>query len=369
MSGAAPARSTTTTAAAAFRRGVWNRNPLLLLAAVALAFVLLAGLELAVSDGAASRLPVARFLRTDTDDAGFVSWQVAALQRHPPGGAVVYLVGGSNVRECIPSPQSLAAALQQTTGRRTAVYDLGGNNQDLAESLAVVDSLPATPGAVVVVSINQTRLAYTPDQLAQEAKGRELVLSSPTLRAFVHSHAGARLWPLPIVPGIMSYAASYVQQNGSSLLHLHLADHPYQRHRYTQTTLMSVRGKRRKVELWLTGKGRPGGQFDRCEAYNAALLEAIVRRARERGFTVALMEPPENAAIVRSSFDRFKAVYRPLCRSLAARYGGAYLHFGRRLDLVNTDFRDITHLVETGRLKWQAALARALSPLLQRGAS
>ena len=96
----------------------------------------------------------------------------------------------------------------------------------------------------------------------------------------------------------MSYAASYVQKNSAMLLRLRLPSFRFVQHRYSYHLILSLHGKRANVEHWLNGKGSPGGQFDRCQAYNAALLEATVRRARARGFTVVLMEPPENTAIV-----------------------------------------------------------------------
>jgi hypothetical protein len=92
----------------------------------------------------------------------------------------------------------------------------------------------------------------------------------------------------------------------------------------------------------------------------------MVDLARERGFTPVLLEVPENREIVGDGFARYKQVYQPFCRRLADEQGAFYLDFGDDLGLVNDEFRDLTHLVEPGRVKWTAGLAAALCPILEK---
>jgi hypothetical protein len=349
----------------AFRRGFLNPSPLLLLVGLGVAVAALAGIQDLVTTGRFTSVPEARFLRMPRDDAGAISWRVAQLKRATPHGVSVYLLGGSNVRECIPNERSLAAALAGASGGRVNVHDFGGDAQDLGQSMAIIDNLPVGP-AIVVISVNQTRLIYTPNDIAKQADGRGLLLDSPALRRFVAAHGGPRQWPLvPVAPGALAYAASYVQQNEIPLEHGHLPWHRYVGHRYSHRNVLPDGRKRALVARFLATKGSPGGAFDRNEPYNAALLEATVRLARQRGFLVVLMEPPENKEIVGASFDRFKGVYRPLLSRLAATGGVTHAAFGARLGLVNHDFRDITHLIESGRAKWQRGLTALLAPLLK----
>jgi hypothetical protein len=350
----------------AFRRGLMAPSLLMLLIGLAAALAVLIAVQGAVATGRYSRIPEGRFLRMARDDNGAVSWRVAQIKRHPPSGPSVYLLGGSNVRECIPSDQSLSAALGTPGGKPVNVFDLGGDSQDLGQSMAIIDNLPRGPG-IVVIAVNQTRLTYTPVDIAKQARGETLLLDSPALRRFVAAHDGPRLWPLtPIVPGALAYAASYIQQNEKTLEHGHLPWHTFDRHRYTTGGILPDARKRGLVAKYLRTKGSPGGAFDHNEPYDAALLEATVRLARERGFRVMLMEPPENSFIVGASFDRFKQVYRPLMTRLAAQPGVTYAAFGGKLGLVDHDFRDITHLVGQGRVKWQRGLVAALTPLLKK---
>lgn len=347
-----------------FARGFWNPSPWLLVLAAAVTVVALAEVQNAVTSGAATALPESRLLRMPFDDWGNVSYQVALLKRHPPRHLPVYLVGGSNVRKCIADDASLAAAIRSRDGVPVEVHDFGSMNQTLGETMAIVDNLPRSSGGVLLIGVNQARFAYSPDQVAPELEGRELLLSSPALRQFMRIHRGHLAWPPTILPGIFNYVATYFQDNEHWFLDLRLPSIAYKRHKYTLPRLLSRAAKNADVQTWLNTDGRPGGTFDRWFAFNAALLQATVKLARQRGFTVALLEAPENHAIVGHKFDRYKRVYQPFCRELAAQYGASYLNFVGRIGLDNGDFYDVTHMVEPGRAKWQRGLADALGPLL-----
>jgi len=352
------------TAGRQFRRGLLRTNPLVLVAALVLTGLALGLLQWLVSSGTFTLLPEQRLLRLPTDDWGHVSYQVGLLKRRPPAHEPVYLLGGSNVRECITTEGGLAAALQRATGVPVTVRNLASNDQHFGESMAIVDNLPPGRG-IVVLSVNQMRFGYPPATIRREVSGRELVMASPALRRFVRQHGGASWPPQTIVSGIMNYGGSYVQQHFGALSRLHWPWVQHQTHRVSSAHEFTSAQKTLKMILYLRHAGHTGGEFDHDFAYNAALLEATVRLARQRGFAVVLMEAPENRAIVGDRFDRLKGIYQPLCRRLAARYGATYVDFGDGVGLKNADFRDLTHLVETGRPKWQRGLARALAPVLE----
>jgi hypothetical protein len=349
---------------AALWRGLGDPDLLIVACALVVAAFSLVGLQWIVTSGHFTAVAEARFLRTPKDDWGHVSWQVGALKRRPPARTAVYLLGGSNVRECIQTAADLERAIKQRSGVSTEVHDLGSTEQHFGESMAIVDNLPRTPG-VVLIGVNQTRFQYSPPAVAEQLQGRELLLRSPALRDALLEQAGLGRWRISILPGVMNYAAGWVDKNRQTLERGRLPFNPYVEHRYHQAGIWSESLKRSKVELWTSTKGRPGGDFDSNVTFNEALLEAMVKLARDRGFTPVLLEVPENAEIVGTSFDSYKAVYQPFCRDLAARYGGAYLDFGDDIGLVNTDFRDLTHLVESGRVKWTAGLSEALAPIVR----
>jgi hypothetical protein len=349
---------------AALRRGLASPNLLVVAVALVVSIFCLLGLQWAFTSGRFATVAEARFLRTSRDDWGHISWQVGRLKRRPPARTAIYLLGGSNVRECISSGADLSRAIEEGGGPATVVYDLGSTEQHLGESLAIVDNVPQTRG-VVVIGVNQTRFQYSPAAIAEQLKGRELLLASPTLRQFLIDRGEGGRRQVTILPGILNYLGGWVQKNQSTLARGRLPVNRYQQHRYTQTDIWSQSLKRSKVELWVNTKGRPGGDFDSNLEINKALLEAMVERARERGFTPVLLEVPENTDIVAGRFDTYKAQYQSFCRGLAEKYDGYYLDFGGDIGLVNEDFRDLTHLVEPGRAKWTPALAEALLPSLQ----
>lgn len=346
-----------------FWRGFWNPHPLVLGAALLVMAGLLLGLQRTVTSGWFTVVHEASFVRTPHDDWGDVSWQVGRLKRAPPDKVGIYLMGGSNVRECIQTPASLEKAIAATCGVETAVYDFGSTNQHFGESLAIVDNLPPPPG-VVVIGVNQTRFAYSPAEIRVQLKGKELLLRSPALWRFVRDHGDEGRFDFTIVPGIMSYAASWAEEYQSTIANGHVPHTDYVAHRYTQSDIWTDDMKQAHVDKWNSDKGAPGGAFDTYFDYDAVLLKYMVAQARERGYEVVLLEVPENQVIVGDQFDRFKEKYQPLCSRLADEHGAHYVDFNDRLDLPSSDFRDLTHLVEPGRVKWTQALAEALCPIL-----
>ncbi len=354
----------------AFGRGFWNPNPLFIVGGLLVTLIGLALLQHSFVSGSFTAIPEDRFVRTAHDDWGAVTYRVGELKQQPPGRPMVYLLGGSNVRECIPSEQSLAAALSAAgagSPPAVGVADLGSMNQNFGESMAVVDNVPVADGGVIVIGVNHSRFAYSPAVCEDEIKGRELVMKSPALNDFARARGrGERIQS--ILPGILGYFTSYVKQTGGTLGHLGLPSHLYLQHKYSQARISTPSVKEKYVHRWLSQQGRPGGAFDQYFAYNGELLDAMVRLAESRGFQVVLMEVPENKAVVGARFDRYKQVYQPFLRDLAAKDGASYVDFVPSLDLPNDDFFDLTHLVEPGRVKWQGALVEAIAPILHRSA-
>jgi hypothetical protein len=358
----------------AFVRGLRSHHPVVLLVAVALLYPVLLGVQAFVVSGRYTVLPESLLLRNRHDDFMHVSYEVALLKRHPPTTPAVYLVGGSSMRECITSGLALGRALSARAGRRVAAYDLGSQNQTLGESMAIVENLPPAPAgssarSVVVVGIAGNRFIVPSTQDELETQGRELLLAAPKLAEFAKSDQArdfpARLLP-GILPGIANYLMSYWRGHSTRLLEGHLPYTTYVHHKYTQSHVWSLSHKRDKVAFWVKKNGRA---FWSNVRYNARLLDLVVRTARQRGFRVVLLELPENTTAVGAAYDPYKAVYTPLAERIAARNGAIYLRPQQSdaVKLVNTDFYDITHLVEPGRAKWQHYLAEQLAPLLEAG--
>lgn len=361
----APGRGVSTAAPrSAFGQGLRCRNPLILVVALGLAALALAGVQDLFTSGAFARVRESLMLRDTRDDFFHDTYTVGLLKLHHPDELPIYLLGGSAARESLVSAASFAAVVRAKTGVAVEPYILCSQNQTFGQSLAIVDNLPGGPG-VVVIAVNNNRFRFDPRDVAQQVDGYPMLLESPTLTRFVKDNppSGLPHVRLPgILPGIMRYVADVGQVKLSRLLAGRPVAVSYKPHWVTARKAWSLARKRKGLQQWIKSYG-PG--FTKHVSYNARLLDTLVRCARQRGFTVVLLEETENTAVVGHAFDRFKRVYRPLVRAIAARYGVPYLNLQAKLRLPNADFWDYIHAVEPGRVIWQRVLAAALAPTVR----
>ena len=302
-----------------------------------------------------------RFIIGEKDDAGYISWQVANLKHAPPARPAVYLLGGSSMRECIPSAASLSDAVKARCETRPAVKMLASSVQDYARALAIIDNLPAARGGIVVLGVHHAQFASPRGSAKDELKGIDLLMKSPALRDFVARRLGGH--PTNnLREGLRIYLNEYRARRDAEPFRGRAV--AYHQHRYSSAHIWSNGAKRWRLDYWLEGKGRPGGEFDTYFAFNAACLTECVKLARARGFEVLLMECPQNAFIVKDAFDRYKKKYRPLCTTLVDEQDAHYSDLNQTAGLTNMDFRDLYHLVEPGRAQWQPKLADALAQIV-----
>jgi len=335
-----------------------------LVAAAGLLALFLLGVQSFVTSGAYTRaISQDELLRNTSDDWGRVSWQVGHLKQAPPRLPAVYLLGGSTTRELITSDASLAAAIRQATGVQVYVNDLASMNQSFGQSLAIATNLPPK-NAVLIIGVNQARFALSPGDNEDQIVGRPLLLQSGDLRTYVADTYGRSKYAYTILPGIMSYIVSWVQQGADELRAGHIPMHVFNTHRYSLKSRFPLKRKEQLVQRWLR---RRAPKFTKNYDYNAAMLEELIRVAKRRGFTVVLLDLPLNETVIG---DRLKDVvdrYRALCRRLAAQYGVISMDPLPRARLTNGDFQDLTHLVEPGRVKFEHALAAELARVLATG--
>jgi len=316
---------------------------------VALAGVGLAHYARAPTDLA--ELPFDRALRHPRDDYRYVAHRVLALERDPPSGPAIYLLGGSTVRECIHSPDGLAAELRRASGRTHHVELLASSNQTFGQALAIVDRLPPTGGWVLIATAPGR---FTRDPGLDDDQARHLdplLLASPALaRALeVEIESDGAVARRGEVGNLLRSWLAALEGDAEGPVYL--------RHRYSQDEILTDAVKRSKVTQWV--EQRQPLLAERLD-YHLDMLEAVIALARERGFQVALLEQPLNRAVVGDAFARAEA-----------RIAGRLDHLRARLDvplvgvrpdraLTSELFYDLTHLVEPGRERWQRALARAL---------
>jgi hypothetical protein len=337
-----------------------------LVAAFALLVPTLWGLLYFFTDGLYTSVRLSALLRVRRDDYVKASYDTAMLKLHPPRGLAIYVVGGSAAREAFTTERDLETAIAAAGGGRTRVAVLASNMQTLGESFAIIDNLPPSTRAMCVIAVNQVRFEYRPGVVEQQLAGKHLLLNSPHLRRYVFKHYHRGVTTPTILPGVLDFVSGWFDKHIDDLVHGRLPRVKYILHRYHQGHQWTDEKKRRLMARSVRNRVSPGGTFDRYFRYNLGLLEEMVKVAQGKGFTVVLLELPLNGDIVGHAFDRVKSIYQPALERLARRHGAVYLRAFSEKGLVDEDFRDLTHLVPSGRVKYQAAFVRATVPLLQR---
>jgi hypothetical protein len=348
-----------------FKRGFSDANPLVLLAAVALLLPALLGIQWFFTSGAWSAAPMQCWIRNSTDQYVAVSWQVGRLKRDPPTLPMVTLLAGSGGLEGIVSGRSLAAAVRRDGGPRIVAYNLSSQKQRFAQSWAIVDNLPNTP-TTVLIGVNLGRFTTSPGSNYDQVIGRDLLLKSDSLRRYVIRTSGQERYSYTILPGIFSALTSYAQQHEHDLLYRgRWRVPPYRVHPMARRKALSFAAKQALVKTWLT-QYQPA--FNKRLDFSLAMLEGLVRRARERGLGVVIVELPLNREVIGDRFEQSIAKYTRPTRAIAERYDVPYLDFNARVAIPSSDFVDLSHLMQAGREVWEAELARELARLYDEGA-
>jgi hypothetical protein len=345
--------------AASFRRGFRERSPLVLLAAIALAALALAGFEALVRNGVFTVVSEGRFLRIVHDDYAHVTYRVAELRQDPPEGPVVYLFGGSSAMECFVSEESLAGDVSRAADDAVGVVSLAAHGQSFAQTIAIVDNLPDGDG-LLVVGLAPMRFTATPDRDAGLLVGRTLPLVSPRLQAALAAQGVSAPLVTSVLPGAFDYLSAYLRARPEDGLSF-FEEVGYEPHYWDGQPARSEAAKTSEAADRLA---LDGPLYEDNGAYNLAMLEELLKLARDRGFSVALFEQPLNLDVADPTWAGILPDYRRRVRALVKRYGVAYLDVHQRVALTSADFGDIHHLIARGRLKWQPVLARQIAGAL-----
>lgn len=345
-----------------FTRGFRNTSPLILAAALALVVPAAPAIHALFAGGAWSHRPLRYWLRTANDDFVAVSWTVAHIKDAPRRAPIVAFLGSSTAREAVSSGPSLGRAITADGGPDVEAYTLASSNQNFAEDVAVLDNLPAR-GSTVVLGINVNSFIFDPDISFQQVVGRELLLSSATLAAYWRDRAGMRDRAFGILPGVFYYASTYVRSHAITAVRGGPWFPEYDPHFYDHLQPLTQSTKAGLVGEWIRSV-RPLYQAN--FAANAALLDLFVRRAKQLGIGVVIVELPRNTEVLRDTLAADSLRYQQILRAYAARGDVVYVDFNDRLQLTSDDFYDLAHLRGSGRARWESALASPLAHLMGR---
>jgi hypothetical protein len=243
------------------------------------------------------------------DDWRHVESTLKALNRHPPGVPVIYLLGGSAARECITTEPAWSIQIRRLGGGRVLAFNFGSSSQAFKHGLTIVRAAPAVP-SIVLIGLNVGRYTSVP-------------------------------------PKDAAFAAARAAQTTAV----------YDSHRFHDGQQLSDASKRALVSQWLRVKYP---RFRKRYSGNAAVLRELIAVCQDKGFYPVLVELPLNLRIVRHSWDGARTRYRRGARSAARAAGIPYEDFVARIGLVSGDFIDLAHLVQNGRAKYQRRLSRAV---------
>jgi len=345
----------------AFGRGFRQRNPLVLAAAGVCVLLALVVLQPLVFDGGLTRVDEGRLLRISHDDYVHVSVKVQELKKDPPTTRTVYLFGGSGTMECFVSEASLAAAIGRDAHEPVQVVSLAAHQESMAMTLALVDNLPPGP-ATLAIGLAPIRVTGTPARDEALLSGHTLLVRSQRLDQIAPEYFGKKAPDTGSIPGIFDYLGSYLRERA--------ADGPpwgekiaYQPHYYPWGAVgHSPLGKRRNV-LYVLAKDVT--LYRKYGDYNFAMLQEILRLARERGYNVVLWDQPLNASAAGPDWAGVVPAYRRRAEALAKQWDVPYIHIERRVKLDDADFADLFHLLAPARLKWQPVMAQEMAATLR----
>ena len=345
----------------AFSRGFRQRNPLVLAAAGLCTLLAIFALQGVLFDGGLTKVDEGRLLRISHDDYVHVSVKVQELKKHPPKTRTVYLFGGSGTMECFVSEASLAAAIGRDAGEPVQVVSLAAHQESMAMTLALVDNLPPGP-ATLAIGLAPIRVTGKPDRDAELLSGHTLLVRSKRLDQIAPRYFGEKAPDTGAIPGIFDYVGSYLRERAA-------AGPPwgeriaYQPHYYPWGAVgHSPLGKRRNV-LYVLAKDVT--LYREYGDYNFAMLQEILRLARDRGYDVVFYDQPLNASAAGPDWAGVVPAYRKRAEALAKQWDVPYLHIERKVPLTDQDFADLFHLLAPARLKWQPEMASEIAATLR----
>jgi hypothetical protein len=117
------------------------------------------------------------------------------------------------------------------------------------------------------------------------------------------------------------------------------------------------------ASLWVAGRYPV---FKERYRENAAELERLLSVCRRRGFSVVLVELPVNESVIGHAWDAARLRYRRDAKRAARAAGVRYVDLAGASGLQSSDFADLNHLVDSGRVKYQHGLSRLIVAELRR---
>ena len=289
-------------------------------------------------------VPIPQLLASRHDDRTYLAARLAripGLHAAESGQIQINVLGASAVRESfISADAALSSAISARLGRAVAINTLGSTDQNLRESLVLVDNAATAADCFNFVGISPLRF-----RSPEEAPIR-IPLRSTALARFDRERGSS--WRLD-----KSIASHYHWPGLSRWLTTRFAEHRVENVAYVATRYISPRAlpKRIPERKWrkLTAKTP---DILRHMPLNMVLLENIIETSRSRGCTAVLFEQVHHPTVVELQRP-IEDTYRAYLTRVLEKYHVPYVNYRDHLELHGEHFADHLHLSAAGKKRFE----------------
>lgn len=295
------------------------------------------------------------------DDFAMVTKVALKIERSDPETLQLVFAGPSTTRESVLDDRRMEADLERLVGEPVRFWLAASSWQSFWETAAVVDHLPEGYRGAVLIGITPGRLSRSVDFLARLLDKPQMALDSPSFDREVEL-AGL---PVPEKTGIYLWDhARFFAARRAALWRLLRGPMPYHRNRYADRP----RWTDAHWQQWESEvASRWGANMQKCKDANLAVLDRILNRLDAQGIPSALVHTPMDEARLMAVGPDWYPVYINAVQRYAAQRGVPFWDLNEQVGVTTDDFFDWGHFRRRKtQLRYQAALAQKVGPLLQK---
>jgi len=337
-----------------FKKGLCCLRGGILLGGLSVFLVILFGLERLMSIGVYGLISKKFLLLGESDFMTNLKVDLAR-QKWKSGFTSLYLIGGSSIRECVNDAESLR---KRVGFDGEAVY-LGTTGLTLGEALAIVDLLPQGNRNRRGFILQGLMFGQLDDSRAKYQKKWErgrVPFPSQAMARFLENEGINNLRsPLFWLP----YLNSFVRSNWRNLVRGQLPGREINFHPVDKKKSLSELSAK-----WEGMKERKDVIFHQRYAFNLRALGQTIEIARAKGLEYIVVDTPLSP-LARRIFGKTLSAYRGVVGQFLSETKVPYWDFAWSLGLKEDEFIDGSHLLPSGREKFETRLAEYILNHLQ----
>ena len=298
-------------------------------------------------------------MKRGNDDYGLLTAQALQIAAQPDRPSIT-MIGASSLKHGLVDDARLEALLEERLGYPMAVHNFTAPTLTLWEAASITDLLAQHGKHVFVIAVSPKKLATPRRDLVRLVRQPRLGFQTSAFDEELQL-AGLRRYVRTgnyLLDNFWFYLVRY-----ESVMHFFTG--PVVPERYQDKSARVPEAE------WNDHMARLRGFFDGYDEWedeNLGVLERIIRRARDAGSRVVLLEPPINpraATYVPSEVD---TAYREAIASFARAQGVPYIDSNVGLEATDEDFHDWTHIRnEAVRLACSTSLIDQVARLIASG--